>query len=85
MVSHCIDRLKNGHKTPVAHSLYSNLYVCFQSISRSSIHAGTLVSISPVQSSPVVQWLYTTKGVSSPQGREDVIIKNYMNIFIFHK
>ena len=41
MVSHCIDRLKNGHKTPVAHSLYSNLYVRFQSISRSSIHGFT--------------------------------------------
>ena len=38
MVSYCIDRLKNGHKTPVAHSLYSNLYMRFQSISRSSIH-----------------------------------------------
>ena len=39
MVSHCIDHLKNGHKTPVAYLLYSNLYVRFQSISRSSIHA----------------------------------------------
>ena len=43
MVSHCIDRLKNGHKTPVAHLLYSNLYVRFQSISRSSIHDSTMV------------------------------------------
>ena len=32
--------------------------------------------------------LYQIKGVSSPQGQEGmqlVIIKNYMNLFIFHK
>ena len=36
----------------------------------------------------LVAVVVVTKGVSSPQGQEGmqlVIIKNYMNIFIFHK